>query len=386
MTAAWILLCIPIFLFLYAYFLYPGMLALLAPRARQEPVAADEEWPELTITLPAYNEEASIARTLDRLLELDYPVHRRHILVVSDASSDRTDEIVRSYADRDVALLRLPKRSGKTAAENAAGPHLRGELVVNTDATTRLAPGSLKALVSAFRDPRVGAASGRDVSVGGTEADVNRGEHGYVGYEMWVRSLETRLGSIVGVSGCFYAIRRSLYDETFPATLSRDFGTALWVTRRGYRVVSVPRALCMVPRAVSLRSEFRRKIRTMHRGLETLWHFRSLMNPFRYGRFAVMLISHKLCRWLVPLTAPAALLGMGLLALESAVAATVLAAGALGIILGAIAFAWPRDRRLPSALAFPGFIVASMLAGILAWTEVFGRSGEAVWEPTRRAA
>jgi cellulose synthase/poly-beta-1,6-N-acetylglucosamine synthase-like glycosyltransferase len=386
MIAAWILVAIPVLLFVYAYFVYPSLLAVLAPRETRALSGGEGEWPELTITLPAYNEEASIATTIDRLLGLDYPADRRHILVVSDASTDRTDEIVKTYADRGVSLLRLARRGGKTAAENAAEPHLRGELVVNTDATTRLAPQSLKALVRAFQDPTVGAASGRDVSVGTVESSETRGEHGYVGYEMWVRGLETRLGSIVGVSGCFYAIRRSLYDPSFPATLSRDFGTALWVTQRGFRAISVPDAICMVPRALSLRSEYRRKIRTMHRGLETLWNFRALMNPFRHGRFALMLISHKLCRWLVPLTAPAAAIGVAMLAMNSFAAALVLAAGVVGLALGGVAFAWPRDRQLPSALALPGFLVASMLAGFLAWTEVFTHTGEAIWEPTRRAA
>src|SRR4029077_5680589 len=108
-----------------------------------------------------------------------------------------------------VELLRTPVRSGKTAAENAALAHLRGEIIVNTDATIRIPPASLKPLIRVFQDPTIGAASGRDLSVGDVRAEVSQGESGYVGYEMWVRSLETRVGSIVGGRGCVFALRRS---------------------------------------------------------------------------------------------------------------------------------------------------------------------------------
>src|SRR5207245_7635393 len=122
----------------------------------------------------------------------------------------------------------------------------------------------------------------------------------YVGYELWVRDLETSLSGIVGASGCLYAIRRQLQMHTMPDGLSRDFGSALVAREHGYRAVSVPAAVCYVPRSNSLRREYRRKVRTMARGLRTLWHKRSLLSPRRHGVFAWMLWSHKVCRWLTP--------------------------------------------------------------------------------------
>ena len=211
-----VLLTIPALCLGFAYLGYP-LLLMVAARGRPEVTwASPEEWPEVTLVVPVYNEEAAIARTLDALLALDYPTDRRHILVVSDASSDATDRIVEGYADRGVRLVRLGRRSGKTAAENEAGRWLRGSIVVNTDATIHIPPFALKPLVAAFEDPTVGVASGRDLSVGDVAAEANRGESGYVNYEMWVRALETRAGTIVGASGCFYAIRRERFDEIFP--------------------------------------------------------------------------------------------------------------------------------------------------------------------------
>ena len=196
-----VLVLLPGLLFGYAYLAYPVLLKLVGSARPVRPVPGDpEEWPFVTIVLPAYNEEHAIRRTIDSLLALDYPADRRQILVLSDASTDGTDNAVREYAARGVELFRLPSRSGKTAAENAALPLVRGEIVVNTDATIRIVPGSLKALVRVFEDPTVGVASGRDLSVGDVSHEGNRAESGYVGYEMWIRALETRVGSSVGAS------------------------------------------------------------------------------------------------------------------------------------------------------------------------------------------
>jgi cellulose synthase/poly-beta-1,6-N-acetylglucosamine synthase-like glycosyltransferase len=384
-TIGLILLAIPIALFAYAYLIYPLILRMIAARRPSAGSVSDPpEWPSISISLPAYNEERSIGQTLEALLALEYPADRRQILVISDASTDRTDEIVRGFAGRGVELLRLPVRSGKTAAENAAASHLRGEIVINTDATIRIPPHALKPLVRVFQDPTIGAASGRDVSVGRVDQEANRGESGYVGYEMWLRSLETRVGSIVGASGCFYAIRRSLINPIFPEALSRDFASPLRAKEFGYRTVSVDEAVCYVPRTTSLRAEFRRKIRTMARGLETLWYTRSLLNPRRYGVFAWMLVSHKLCRWVVHLTLPLAIVGLALLASEFVVAEILLIMGALVAAVGAFALAAPETRRLPVPLAVAGFIVAVNVAALAAWWKALKGERNPIWEPTRR--
>src|SRR2546422_102443 len=148
----------------YSYVGYPALLKLLGlGRARRRAAPPFEEWPSVSITVPVHNEAEVIAGTLERLLELDYPVERRQILVVSDASSDGTDDIVSGFAQRGVELLRLPERRGKTAAENAARGQLRGEIIINTDASVRIDGKALKLLVTEFAAPAVGVASGRDV-------------------------------------------------------------------------------------------------------------------------------------------------------------------------------------------------------------------------------
>jgi cellulose synthase/poly-beta-1,6-N-acetylglucosamine synthase-like glycosyltransferase len=339
----------------------------------------------VSISLPAHNEESRLARTLEDLLGLDYPAGRMEIVVVSDASTDRTDEIARAFSDRGVRLLRMEPRGGKVAAENYAAEWLTGEIVVNTDATIRVPPGSLKPLVRAFEDPAVGVASGRDVSVAAVAEEANRAEAGYVGYEMRVRALETRVGGIVGASGCLYAIRRELHTPPFPAHLSRDFAACLNAREKGYRSVSVDGAVCFVPRTGSLAREYRRKVRTMSRGLATLAYKRRLLNPFRYGSFAWMLASHKVARWLVPLSLPLAAAGLvGLAVGGSTPARVAVALAALGVGVGAGAMRRAEQGRARGLVAPIGYAFAANVAGLVAWWRFLTRGSEAVWEPTRR--
>src|SRR5437762_18630 len=374
---------------LYTYVGYPTLLKLVgslrrAPRRTAPPA----EWPSISITIPVHNEAEVIAGTLERILELDYPAERRQILVVSDASSDGTDKIVSGLADRGVELLRLPERRGKTAAENAARAHLRGTIIVNTDASVRIALQALKPLVAAFADPTVGVASGRDVSVARVGAEANAGESTYVGYEMWVRDLETRVSGIVGASGCLYAIRAELHRQLVPEDLRRDVGAALLARRRGYRAVSVPEAICFVPRGASLRQEYRRKVRTMARGLRTLWWLRGLLDPLRWGRFAWMLASHKLCRWVVPwalLGAVAALAGLAT-GEGRGWSRGVLAGLAVVAGLGAAGWWWPEGKRPPRLLALAAYLFAGNVAALHAWLLALQGGRTAVWEPTRRGA
>jgi cellulose synthase/poly-beta-1,6-N-acetylglucosamine synthase-like glycosyltransferase len=279
--------------------------------------------------------------------------------------------------------MRLDERGGKTRAEAAAAGALTGEVIVNTDATIRIPPAAVRRLVAAFEDPSIGCASGRDVSVSPGEVSANVVEGGYVGYEMAVRELETKVGGIVGASGCFYAIRRRLHRLPLPGGLSRDFAAALRAREQGFRAVSVRDAVCYVPRSQSVRKEYRRKVRTIARGMRTLWHVRSQLNPFRYGTHAWMLVSHKICRWLLPWAALAALLALFRLAPQSGVAAALVVAVIVG---GALALVgWLMDRAdAPAIFTLPAFLAVGNLAAAHALLRALRGADDAIWEPTRR--
>lgn len=374
--------------FFYTYLAYPAALWIIG-RFRVPFVPPDAEpdsWPLISVSVPVYNEEAQVDGLIKSLLALEYPRDRLQILIVSDASSDRTDEIVGGYASEGIELLRMSERGGKTLAESAASKQLRGEIIVNTDASIRIDPAGIKPLIACFSDSSVGVASGRDVSVGAAEHRGTAGESGYVGYEMGIRDLETRVSGIVGASGCFYAIRPVLHSTPLPSHLSRDFAAALHAREQGYRAVSVPQAVCYVPRTASLRKEFRRKVRTIARGMETLAYKRALLNPLRFGLFSWMLLSHKLFRWAIPWAAAVGLMGILLFSANEVWARAVLGTGALLLLLAALG--WHLDGRrvlwgVPGILAY---IVAGNLAAARAFLRFLKGHQDTLWEPTRREA
>lgn len=373
---------------LYTYVGYPLALVIWGALGRRRPRRpAERALPFITVAIAVHNGVTEIGAALDAILAADYPPERRQVLVVSDASTDGTDAVVRGYANRGVELVRLPRRRGKTGAENAARAQIRGTIVVNTDAGVRIEPQALRRLVLALADPDVGVASGRDVSVADPAATTS-GERGYVGYEMWVRDLETRGGGIVGASGCLYGIRTSLHDRVVPENLSRDFSAALAARRNGFRAVSVPEAVCFVPRTGSLREEYRRKVRTIARGIATLAWERRALNPLRSPAFAWMVFSHKICRWLLPAAGVVGVLALLTLTVTtgSGIAWTALAVVGAVCLLAAIGWRWPAGRPLPRWVAWPAYVVWGNVAVLHAVVRVLRGQTMAMWEPTRRAA
>ncbi len=381
----WVLIAAPIVLGGYAFIVYPGIVWLwsrLRPSYTLPPEPA--EWPEISILIVAYNEERRLRRTLEHALATDYPANKLNVLVVSDASSDGTDELVTSYGDPRVRLLRMPARSGKPAGENAAGAMLRGDIVVSIDASILIPRDSLKPLIRALLDPAVGLASGRDISIGDEAREGNKAESGYVGMEMTLRHLETQVHSIVGASGCFYANRRHLQQVQLPNELARDFAAASVARAHGYRAVSVDEATCLVPRTPTLKAELRRKSRTMGRGLDTLVYLRGMMNPFKYGSYAFMMVSHKLVRWLLFPALLGWLIGP-LLVVRSMPWALLLTLGMIvGLIVARLVITWPDDKRLPRIIALPGYVFISIVAGWMAWLHLLRNEKSAMWEPTQR--
>jgi cellulose synthase/poly-beta-1,6-N-acetylglucosamine synthase-like glycosyltransferase len=385
-TAAWILVAIPLVLAGYAYLLYPAILWIIARRAPQEIARRTTYSPTISVVLPAYNEEHQIAGAIDAVLAQTYPANLVQVLVISDASSDATDKIVAGYGGRGVELLRMTERSGKTKAENIAAKNLRGEIVVNTDASVRLHPDAVRNLTARMADPTVGVVSSRDVSISKLGESANATEAGYVGYEMWVRDLETRTGGIVGASGSCYAIRSDLHKIPIRDDLSRDFSSALTARLHGLRAVSANDALCFVPRTASLEREYRRKVRTISRGMDTLFNRRELLDPTRYGLFAWKLLSHKVCRWLVPVSIIPATIGLLILARSHDGAKALLLIGVAALACAAVGARWPRNAKIPRVIALIAFATAANVAVIHALWRVVGGEHDHVWEPTRREA
>jgi cellulose synthase/poly-beta-1,6-N-acetylglucosamine synthase-like glycosyltransferase len=363
----------------YAYIGYP--LALWAiGRLRPSPPTppADEAaLPGVSVIVPVHNEQATVGTKLENMRALDYPRDRLEILFVSDGSTDATVATIREACDAQVRVIELPERGGKAAALNAGLAAAQAPIVVFTDAAIVLRPDALRELVAPFVDPLVGCVSGEDRIA---EAE---GEGLYGRYELWLRRQESRLHSIVGASGSLYAQRRALCAPFIPQ-LAPDFLSVIRTVEQGYRAVVAPNAVGTMHAVSRPGAEFERKVRTLLRGLTTLWRFAHLLNPLRYGLFAVFLASHKLARWLVPLFMLTAFVASGLLAPSSWFYLATFAAQ-VAFYLMAIAAAFDvapfASAKVPRiALYFSAVNAATLVA----WIKYLGGVRQELWTPSRR--
>ena len=363
----------------YSYALYPLLLALWPARAafaRSAGAAATP--PAATLVIACRNEAGRLRHKLDNALAIEYP--NLEIVVASDASGDGSDDIVREYADRGVRLIRSPARRGKEYAQGLAITQASGEIIVFSDAGTDLPPESIGHLVENFADPSIGAVSSEDRFV--TEDGRVVGEGAYVRYEMWLRRLESRRAGLVGLSGSFFGIRRSIAGA-WNASIPSDFACALYAVKAGMRAVSDPRVVGVYRDIKDPSKEFGRKVRTAVRGMTAVAVLREVLNPVRYGLFSFQVWSHKVMRWLVPAFMVLLLVASVALARVHPLYAWALAAQCVGYGIVLAAHVSPRLRAYaPVRLAY-FFVQVNLALGRAGLDFLRGRR-IVTWDPSAR--
>jgi cellulose synthase/poly-beta-1,6-N-acetylglucosamine synthase-like glycosyltransferase len=357
------------------YPLVLSAIALLRPR----PVRRGGWTPSVTILVPAYNEAACIAGTIENKLALDYPAERLEITVISDASEDGTDDIVRCYADRRVKLLRTAVRQGKAAALNEAIRHANGEIVVFSDANSTFAVDAVRRMVENFTDPRVGYVTGNLQYLHGEEAS-GRGSGAYMRYENWLRRIETRVDSVIGVNGGVDAMRRRLYAAV-PADQITDFVLPLRVIAAGFRVVFDERVHSSERANQELGSEFRMRVRVALRALRGLVYMRQALNVVRAPLPAFCIFSHKILRYLSFLFLAGALIINAILAARNPSYIPLLLLQVAFYALALLGL----TRNLPGALrrltALPTYFLVSNVAFGIAALRFARGDVVATWRP-----
>jgi cellulose synthase/poly-beta-1,6-N-acetylglucosamine synthase-like glycosyltransferase len=284
----------------YPYAIYPALLGVLTRgRVRHSPSGDGGAEPTLTLVISAHNEEAVIREKLRNSSSLDYPPEKLDIIVVSDASTDGTDDVVREEQALDgrVRLLRQPTRRGKSVGLNAAVDMAKGEIVVFSDANAIYESKALRELVRPFRDPHVGYVVGAALYSGTAGSTAADSEGIYWRLELRLKRLESELGCVVGGDGAIYAIRRSLFQPLRADDIS-DFVNPLQIVARGYRGCFSGAARCYERPGESFAEEFRRRRRIVNRSWRAVRRYAPLLEPCRDGRFIFMLLSHKIIRWL----------------------------------------------------------------------------------------
>lgn len=365
----------------YVYFIYPLIVRALAPvfgRSVRRVIGCQ---PTVTVLITAYNEEKSIAAKIANVLALQYPPELLDVVVVSDASSDRTDEIVGDCGSTRVRLQRVEGRVGKTACQNAAVARARGDVVVFTDATTHIQPDALAVMMENFADPQVGCVAGLLIYQGKGQNLTAAGGVSYWGYEVALRSAESRLGTLIGVSGCLYAVRRGAYRPISPALIS-DFVIAMRMREQGLRTVLERRAVCFEETLDRSGHELSMRVRVALRSINALVSERRFLNPFVDAFYAWQLWSHKLLRYASPycllltFAASLALAGRPVYRLALLLECAVVLAGIAGYLLQLSAL------RM-GLLSKPYYFLLTNLASAIATGRFLMGERMITWNPIR---
>lgn len=365
---------------LYAYFLYPLLLQALGRLAARPATAqAAPEFHDVSLIIPVHNESRVLPAKLDNLAALEYPAERLQVIFVSDGSTDDTLQLLRSAQARlpfRMTVVDVPERRGKANALNAGLAEAGGEIVVFTDASILLEPQSIDNIVRPFADARIGCVSGEDHIAGGA------GEGLYGRYELFLRNQESALGSIVGASGSFYAQRRDLC-RPFLEGLAPDFLSVLSTVEQGYRAITEPTARGHMTAVAKPGQEFQRKVRTLLRGITTLFAKPALLNPLRYGLFAFFLWSHKLVRWLVPFMLIAALLA-NLALYDVGFYTLILVMQSAFYFLAALAYRGVAGVQENPLGRIALFFVMVNVAILVAWARFLKGDRQELWTPSER--
>jgi cellulose synthase/poly-beta-1,6-N-acetylglucosamine synthase-like glycosyltransferase len=363
----------------YVYAGYPLTLALRRTRACR--TVQHTHLPSITVVIAAFNEAKHIEATVRNKLLQDYPAHLLDVIVVSDGSTDGTDDIVSAIGDPRVTLLRQEPRQGKTLALNRAIASTNRDIIVFSDANSRYEPSAVRSLASAFDDPEVGYVTGKLIYEDPGETAVGGGSGMYIAYENWLRRAESRVGSVVGVNGGIDAVRRGLY-QPMRADHLPDLILPLRIVQAGYRVLYIDGAVAHESALGRDADEFKMRVRVILRALHALAETKALLLP-RHGFFAFQLFAHKVLRYLVVIPLGVALLCSALLvnhAMFMALTAVQVAC------YGLAAIGWASRGRIRVRLVFVPFYFC--LINVAAGAAIVGflrGQRQVMWTPRKGA-
>ena len=250
-----------------------------------------------TLIIPAHNEESILQAKLENALSLNFTAGDLEIIVASDGSSDRTVEIAHGFEDRGVRVLAFASRRGKASVVNDAIEHARGDVVCLCDANVMFEPDALEKMVARLGDPKIGAVTG-EVRIASHESNFGQGESSYYSLERRLQIAESRIGSLMGVDGGMYVIRKELFRSLPPDTILDDFVISMQVIQQGYRVVYEPSAIAHENGTPTATQEWRRRVRVAAGAMQSMLRrqWPPITRPVEMWQY----ISHKALRWMMP--------------------------------------------------------------------------------------
>lgn len=290
---------VALFIPVYVYIGYPLLLIVLDRMVKGKALATANITPTVSLIVSCYNEVDVVEQKIKNCLAIDYPLAQMEIIFVSDGSDDGTDEIIKQYCDERIKIIRQEGRLGKTMGLNLAIAEAVGEIVVFSDANAMYKADAIKMLVRNFHELSVGYVVGAAIYQDDEVSSAGSSENVYWQYEMFIKKIESKLHSVVGGDGAIYAIRKSLYQPLDQEDIN-DFVNPLQIIANGYRGIFDADAICYEQTAGDFDKEGKRKQRIVNRSFTGLMKNKTVLNPFKFGFYALEVLSHKLLRWLIP--------------------------------------------------------------------------------------
>lgn len=286
-------------------------------------VLNDDELPEVTLLVAAYNEMDYVHKKVENTKNLIYPKDKLHQIWVTDGSDDKTPDLLRAYGD--IEVLHRPERNGKIAAMNRAMSFVKTPIVIFSDANTLLGEQSIMKIAQMFSNPKTGCVSGeKRIFNADKEAASAAGEGIYWKYESTLKRWDAELNTAVGAAGELFAIRTHLFNEVEPDTLLDDFIISLRVAMQGYKIDYDPEAYAIETASANVKEELKRKIRIAAGGIQSVVRLYPLLNIFKYGLLSFQYISHRVLRWTITPIALLLLLLVNIILAQSSILFTIL--------------------------------------------------------------
>jgi cellulose synthase/poly-beta-1,6-N-acetylglucosamine synthase-like glycosyltransferase len=348
---------IVLFSIIFIFYAYFGYFLVLFVFKKKNKLFKEEYYPKVSVIIAAYNEEDCIRETIESILKSDYPRESFEIWVSSDASTDKTDEVVKTLANSQVHFHRVNKRAGKVNAILEVENKAKGEILILVDASGRFLETTIQRLVKYFSDDSIGSVTGRKKIIE-SNSDVSNADG---------------LGALT-------AVRKSLFKMDFPQTIAEDNALGYQIYEQGYRNIYEPEAIILEEASKDMKQEFLRKVRVISREIQGMIHFYYLFNPIKHPMFVFQNISHRICRWVIPFLLIFILFGSFysdsvlfriLFLLQILFYGTAL----LGLFL-------PKQKRGFFLISIPLYFTTVNLAAFFAWFFVF--KNFAIFERTER--
>jgi len=371
------------FMVVYPYLVYPVLLKILS-LCRRLNVLSSDKTPRVTMIISAFNEEDVIAKKIENTLALDYPKERVQIIVVSDNSTDRTDEIVKGYENQGVILLSQPVRKGKTAGLNVAVKKAWGKILVFSDADSMYESNALKIIAGSLEsDKRIGLVTGSTNYVSEGDGKMVVTTSIYARLERFIKIHESLVGSCVGADGAIFGMRKSLYEPLQDDDIN-DLVLPLKVVKKGRRVVLLEKLTCTEAPAVDESGEFRRQARITNRTLRALFRHAELMNVIKYPLFSFEVVSHKLLKLSAPFFI-ISLLPLNILLLGRGGVYYIILFAQIACYGLCLVRLW-RDRggKTHSIFGFLYHFIMVNVSILVGWTKFLSGQKSVLWNPQRQ--